>query len=190
MLAAEEVCRFLFRHAMNVYTRKPCASTPVNGELFTLLSMTTFKERLDEAVADKNLTTAEARAAFKELGMGRSNLTHWFKGRATRPQAATLAPVADFLGVNAVWLASGKGPKRAEGENKKMSARLLQLSNEAVELAIAYDDMEPHVQDLIRQHATAVNEALGAPSKKNPFGKGKRPANKAPTKRKRSPGTQ
>jgi transcriptional regulator with XRE-family HTH domain len=156
--------------------------------MFTLLSMTTFKERLDEAVADKKMTTAEARAAFKQLGMGRSNLTHWFGGRATRPQAATLAPVADFLGVNAVWLASGTGPKRAKGDNKKMSAKLLQLSTDAVDVAIAYDGMEPHVQDLIRQHMTAVNEALGAPSNKNPFGKGRRP--KKAAKRKRQSGTQ
>lgn len=190
MLAPEEICRFLFRHGVNVYMRKPFESTPVNPQLFTLLSMGTFKDRLAEAVADKKLTTSEARAALAKLGMTRSNLTHWFGGRATNPSAALLASAAEFLGVNAVWLASGIGEKRPTKGNKKMSAKLLQLSQEAVELAAAYDSMEPHVQAMIRRHMADVNEALGSPGPQNPFGKGKRRATKKPTSTKRKPGTQ
>ncbi len=192
MCAAEDGGGFVFRHAMNVYTSKPEPSTPVNAHLFTLLSvMGTFKNRLDEAVADNKLTTAQARAALAKLGMTRSNLTHWFGGRAKEPKGPALATAADFLNVNAVWLAKGTGPKRPGKEAKKVPAKLLQLSQDAVELAAAYDSMEPHVQAMIRRHMADVNEALGSPGPGNPFGKGKRPrARKAAGKKRPAKGTQ
>lgn len=45
-------------------------STPVNVEMLTLLNVSTFKERLHEAVADKKLTIPEARAALAKRGTG------------------------------------------------------------------------------------------------------------------------
>lgn len=156
--------------------------------MFTLLNMGSFKDRLVEAVADAKMTTAEARAALAKLGMTRSNLTHWFGGRAINPSAAQLAPAAQLLGVNAVWLARGEGLKRpTKGDNKNM--KLMQLSQDAVDVALAYDAMEPHVQELIRRHMRDVNEALGSPSAGNPFGKGPRHGKKS-VKTKRKPGTQ
>jgi transcriptional regulator with XRE-family HTH domain len=158
-------------------------STPVNGEVFTLLNMGTFKDRLAEAVADAKMTTAEARAALAKLGMTRSNLTHWFGGRAKEPKGPALTTAAELLGVNAVWLAKGEGEKRPTKENKKMSVKLMQLSQEAVDFAIMYDAMDPDVRELVRRHARDINEALGKPSVTNPFGKGKRRRGKSASKK-------
>ena len=165
-------------------------STPVTDELFTLLNMGTFNERLKELVAEKRATEKEVRAALAKLGLTRSNLSHWFSGRAIEPKVATVAPAADYFGVDAVWFATGVGVKRPTEGNNKMPAKLVGLSQEAVDFAIMYDGLEPHVQELIRRHARDVNEALGSPSPKNPYGKGKRPAAKGAAKKRRKPGTQ
>lgn len=98
-------------HATNVYMSKRFMSTDVSDRMFTILNMGAFIDRLKEAITAKNLTERQARSAFSKLGMTRSNLTHWFTGRATNPRIETVVPVADFLGVSAVWLATGVGQK-------------------------------------------------------------------------------
>lgn len=160
--------------------------------MITLLNMSTFNDRLKEVVAEKGITEKEARAELKRRGMSRSNLSHWFGGRTVEPTVATAAPAADFFGVDVLWFVKGEGSKRPNKEQKNVPIKLLQLSEEAVEFAVMYESMEPHVRDLVRKHARDVNEALGSASTTNPFGKGKRPAakvNKKAAKKKQAPGT-
>lgn len=150
-------------------------STLVNAPVFSILNMSTFKERLDEAVADAKLGKAEVRRELqKRLKMTRSNLSHWFSGRAKEPKGAAIAGAADYLGVSALWLAKGEGPKRTDGKEGSNKLNRPRLSEDAMEVAAMYDTMDRHVRELVRKHMRDVNEALGAPSAANPFGKGRR----------------
>lgn len=158
--------------------------------MITLPNMTTFNERLKEVVAEKGITEKEARAELKRRGMSRSNLSHWFGGRTVEPTVSTAAPAADFFGVDVLWFAKGEGTKRADPEKKNVPIKLMQLSEEAVEFALMYEAMEPHVRDLVRKHARDVNEAIGSPGPNNPWGKGKQRAKKSSAKKKHKPGTQ
>lgn len=157
--------------------------------MITLLNMTTLNERLKQVVAEKGLTVKEARAELMRRGMSRSNLSHWFGGRAVEPMVKTAAPAADFFGVDVLWLVKGEGTKRPKKEKSDVNVKLMQLSEETVEFAVMYEAMEPHVRELVRKHARDMNEAIGAPGPHNPFGKGPKQGKKALKKKKRQPGT-
>lgn len=160
--------------------------------MFTLLNMSTLKERIEEAAKDKGVSLQQARAdLIKLLGMSRSNMTHWFGGRAKEPKGAAAVKAADYFGVNVLWFAQGEGLKRHNGKEQKVPAKP-PLSPEAIEVAQSYDVMDSHVQEVVRRHMRDMNEALGSPSPTNPFGKGKRqPPRKAAAKKPpRGGGTQ
>jgi transcriptional regulator with XRE-family HTH domain len=164
-------------------------STPVNGPLFTLLSVTTLKERLEEAAKDKGVTVPQARAdLMRLLGMTRSNMTHWWTGRAKEPKGGAAAVAADYFGVNPLWLAKGLGEKRpaADQEKKKMTKWQGLDEGEIEGLISMYFAMEPDVRGTWRRQGRDLLELMGIASPKNPWGKAK--AKKRPTVRGRRKG--
>lgn len=174
---AEEVCCFLFRHAPMLTPVNPCLSTPVNDRLFTLLSVSTLKKRLEEAAKDKGVTIAQARADLMRLtGQTRSNMTHWWTGRAKQPTGGAAAIAADYFDVNALWLAKGEGEKRpsqAKGQ-KKMPTGIKGLDEgEIAGLLSMYSEMDPEVRGTWRRQGRDLLELMGTASPKNPWGKGK-----------------
>lgn len=152
-------------------------STTVNGRLFTLLSVSTFKERLEEAARDKGVSIAKARADLKMLlGGTRSNQTHWWTGRTKEPRGGAIAVAANYFGVNPLWLAKEQGEKRpgdAKG-NGKVSAKFHGLSEGEIEGILSmYFEMGPETRDVARRQWSDLLELTGKPSKKNPWGRGK-----------------
>jgi transcriptional regulator with XRE-family HTH domain len=136
--------------------------------------MTTFRERIDEAARDKGLTRS---ALAKLLDMSRSNMTHWFGGRATNPKADAVARAADILGVNPLWLSSGKGPKHPiDREGKTVKPMKVKPDSDAGAILRMYDSMPAHIQPLARRQWRDLLEAYAPKSDANPFGKGDPPA--------------
>lgn len=168
-------------------------STIVNAGMFTLLSVSTFKERLEEAARDKGVDVAKARADIQRLtGMSRSNMTHWWKGRAIEPKAGGIAAAAQYFGVNALWLAKNEGPKRdgaaADGGAWKMPAKFNALDPGEIEGILSmYLEMDSDVRGTWRRQGRDLLELMGEATSENPFGKGKRKPRKvaAKTARKR-----
>ncbi len=184
MGAAEEVSCFLFRHAHMLTLVNPVMSTPVSGVLYTLLNMTTFQERIEEAASDKGLTRS---ALAKLLDMTRSNMTHWFGGRAVNPKADAVARAASILGVNPLWLSSGKGPKHPTDEKgKPVKPIKVKPDTDAGAILRMYDSMPEHIRPIARRQWRDLLEAYGPKGDDNPFGKGQKRA----AKKNRKPGTQ
>lgn len=153
--------------------------------MYTLLNMTTFQERIDEAARDKGLTRS---ALAKLLDMTRSNMTHWFGGRAVNPKADAVARAAEILGVNSLWLSSGKGPKHpTDKEGKAVKPMKVKPDSDAGAILRMYDAMPDHIRPMARRQWRDLIEAYGPKSDANPFGKGE--AGSKP-KKKRKPGTQ
>lgn len=69
---------------------------------------TTFADRLKAAARLREWSQAEI---ARRLGVTRGAVTHWYSGRS-EPAGATLALLADSLGVSARWLVSGVGDER------------------------------------------------------------------------------
>lgn len=106
--------------------------TKVPWEINTIVSMDTLASRLKQARKESGMSQDEL---AEKCGMTRGGIGHLETGR--RNGATNLAQIADALGVNALWLAEGKGPKSAaslktvryaidgvvedEGTNKKNS---------------------------------------------------------------------
>jgi transcriptional regulator with XRE-family HTH domain len=180
MGTAEEIRCFLFRHALMLTPVNRSVSTPVSVGMYTLLNMTTFQERIDEAARDRGLTKA---ALAKMLDMTRSNMTHWFGGRAVNPKADAVARAADILGVNALWLSSGKGPKHpTDREGKAVKPMKIQPDSDAGAILRMYHSMPEHIRPMARRQWRDLIEAYGEPSEANPFGKGKKSAKKSAKK--------
>lgn len=153
-------------------------STTVNVKVLTLLNMSTFRERITEAAREKGVSQS---ALAKHLGMSRGNMSHWFGGRAIDPGAAAVSAAADFLGVSALWLSDEKGPKRPGQTGAKKVDKLTAEETDLEGLAAIYKAMPPEVQKLWRRQGRDLLEALGSPSKENPYGKSlgqKRPKKK------------
>lgn len=68
----------------------------------------TFADRLKAAARLREWSQAEI---ARRLGVTRGAVTHWYSGRS-EPAGATLALLADSLGVSARWLVSGVGEER------------------------------------------------------------------------------
>lgn len=152
-------------------------STPVNEWVFTLLSVSTLRERLEEAAKDKGVTVQQARADLARLtGQTRSNMTHWWTGRAKEPKGGAAAIAADYFNVNALWLAKGEGEKRPSAANgkKKMPTGIEGLDEaEIAALLSMYVEMDPEVRGTWRRQGRDLLELMGPASPKNPWGKGK-----------------
>lgn len=153
-------------------------STTVNAGMFTLLSVSTFKERLEEAARDKGVTVTQARADLaKLLGGTRSNMTHWWTGRTKEPKGGAVAVAANYFGVSPLWLAREQGEKRpgeAKG-NASVPRRFEGLNEGEIEGILSmYFEMEPETRDVARRQWSDLLELTGKPSPKNPFGKGKK----------------
>ena len=70
--------------------------------------MNTLSERLKQARLDAGLSQAEL---AKQLGAGQSTIASIENGR--NQSSGRLVDIAQVLGVNAAWLASGHGPRQA-----------------------------------------------------------------------------
>lgn len=66
-----------------------------------------FASRLKSAAADRGLSQADL---ARRLGVTRGAVSHWYSGRSV-PEGATLAALADAVGVAARWIASGVGDR-------------------------------------------------------------------------------
>jgi transcriptional regulator with XRE-family HTH domain len=161
-------------------------STPVSEGMLTLLNMSTlFKDRLLEAIREKGCSQAELARA---TGQSRANISHWVNGRSSKPTAAKVTRVAEFLGLSALWLSEEKGPKRpgSHKEGKKVQEEDTDEGYEA--FRNMYKDMPDNLKALWRRQGRDLMEAAGPPGKGNPFGKGKKPpgepAAKKPKKKK------
>lgn len=137
--------------------------------MYTLLNMSAFKDRIAEAANEKGLTKA---ALAKLLDMSRSNMTHWFGGRATDPKGDAVTRAAEILGVNALWLSAGKGPKHPTGKDgKPVKPIKVKPDSDAGAVIRMYDTMPPHIQDMARRQMRDLVEAFAPKSDANPFSK-------------------
>lgn len=71
--------------------------------------MKTLAERMAAALAASGKKQADLVIA---TGAKASSVTNWFGGRTSNLKGENLTKAAAFLGVNAVWLASGSGPMK------------------------------------------------------------------------------
>lgn len=85
------------------------AST-LNIQAVNLLNMSTLQERLREALADSRISQSEL---ARRVGLSRGAVSFWFNGITKELTSDNLLAAAQALGVNPVWLGSGKGPKSA-----------------------------------------------------------------------------
>jgi len=82
--------------------------------------LSTLQDRLEEARREKGVSVAEARAAIQRLtGLSRATMTHWWNGKAKEPRGGAAVRAAEYLGVNPLWLAQGRGPKRTNGKGER-----------------------------------------------------------------------
>lgn len=100
--------------------------TKVANKINTIVSMETLASRLKSARDEAGLSQEELAA---KVGMTRGGIGHLETGR--RDGSTHLPKIADALGVNALWLAEGKGPK---------SAKSLQVVTEAIAEVNAAED--------------------------------------------------
>ena len=72
--------------------------------------MTTLAERIKECADETPDFTKRALAKF--VGISPASVGQWFDGRTKNLEGANLLRAAEFLRVNPLWLAEGRGPKR------------------------------------------------------------------------------
>jgi transcriptional regulator with XRE-family HTH domain len=106
------------------------------GRALTFVDMrTTLLDRLRESTGD-SIKQVDLAKACK---VSRVAVSKWFKGGDVKARYIFL--IADRCGVNPRWLATGEGPKQP--------AKAPELSDEARELAILYDQLAPQVRQNI-----------------------------------------
>lgn len=71
---------------------------------------TELKDRIAEALRDSGKTKIELARA---CNVAPSSVTAWFNGKSKRLDAVSAIRASLFLGVNALWLTTGKGEKEA-----------------------------------------------------------------------------
>lgn len=82
-------------------------STIGDIEACTILDMT-IQKRLEELLAESGTTQT---ALAKQVGVKRGAISAIVRGRTKNPRPAHLFLIADALGVEPRWLATGQGPK-------------------------------------------------------------------------------
>lgn len=75
--------------------------------------MSTLSSRIQEIVAAGYKKAAIARAAGKSAGA----VTQWISGETKEIKADSAAGIQKVTGFNAVWIATGQGPKMADNKN-------------------------------------------------------------------------
>jgi len=86
--------------------------------------MKTLAERLTWARNEAGLTQQEL---AKKTGVAQSTIASWESG--ARETGRKISVVADFLGVNSLWLSEGKGSARTSTTNESASSRVAEVSN-------------------------------------------------------------
>lgn len=89
------------------------ASTP------TRTAHTTFGQRVREVRLDLGPSQAELARALKartKTKINKALISQWELGRVNNPQLATLEALVAVSGYTHTWLATGKGPKKADLE--------------------------------------------------------------------------
>lgn len=71
---------------------------------------TSLKDRISEALAESGKTKSEL---ARYCDVAPASVTAWFNGKTKSLDAVSAIKAAMFLGVNALWLTTGKGEKKA-----------------------------------------------------------------------------
>ena len=103
--------------------------------------------RLADALRASGLTQAELARA---VGLTRGSVNAWMQGRSQHIRAEHLFAVADTLGVEARWLATGKGPRDRQV-----------LSQAAAELIADYQALDDDAKAAVRLLARQIAESKG-----------------------------
>ena len=103
-----------------------------------------IQQRLTEVLAETGKTQTEVARHAK---IGRGAISAIVRGRTKNPQPDHLFAIADALGVEARWLATGRGPKHKESG----------LSREQREWLQMYEHLPPDK----RQAARAILDPAG-----------------------------
>lgn len=133
---------------------------------------------------EKGCSQAELARA---TGQSRANISHWVNGRSSKPTAAKVTRVADYLGLNALWLSEERGPKRPAAKEEGAKVQDEDLDEDFEAFRNMYQDMPKNLRPLWRRQGRDLMEAAGPPGKGNPYGKGKKSADppaKKPKKKK------
>jgi transcriptional regulator with XRE-family HTH domain len=72
--------------------------------------MGTFAQRLARAFSEGDYTQAEL---ARQAKVSRPSVSDWFSGETRTLKAEPLVRAAKYLGVQALWLATGEGPMRS-----------------------------------------------------------------------------
>lgn len=138
---------------------------------FRMLNMTRFSERLDKALKSADKTQSDI---AEHLQISASAITQWKNGNTKSGSAENLIKAAMFLGVNALWLATGEG-KMAESNIirlKEKNAINIPIYDQSFGMGNGLMDINQDMQ-LIRYFATNqawINENLKkASNSKNVF---------------------
>lgn len=83
------------------------------NQAVNLLNMSTLQDRLKEALADARISQSELARRVKAT---RGAVSFWFTGATKELTAENLVAAASALGVNPVWLATGKGSKGLDSD--------------------------------------------------------------------------
>ena len=100
--------------------------------------MSTLKDRLKEARADRGLSQA---ALAKALGLGQTTIASIENGR--NQSSGALVQIAEYLGVSPTWLAEGAGPKKGRAPSWPFKApfesyeRLSEARKEALDTIVS-----------------------------------------------------
>lgn len=117
--------------------------------------MNTFGTRLREARKDAGLSQP---ALAQKVGLSQTTISDIERGRnAGSTEAAALAAV---LGVNALWLAEGKGPKHPGGKDVQPSPALA---------AESHPDIAPEVAALLATITGAAGDGTLTPEQAAAF---------------------
>lgn len=76
------------------------------------LTMSTLKERLEEAIKETKITKT---AIWKACGLSSGAVSQWFSGATQKIEGENLLNAARVLGVSPEWLATGRGKMKPSG---------------------------------------------------------------------------
>lgn len=75
-----------------------------------MLNMETFAERLRWALDNKPASQSDLARA---VGVNRATINFWITGKTKEVEGSNLSKAANYLGVTALWLSTGKGEKES-----------------------------------------------------------------------------
>jgi transcriptional regulator with XRE-family HTH domain len=93
--------------------------------------------RIQQRRKEMGLTQAELAEEIEKRTNTRSSknqISMWETQRAPGPQDATLRAIASILGVSAVWLATGEGPREPTAEEDERIDRAVRIACWAVDV--------------------------------------------------------